>query len=200
MILALPAVLALVHQCAPGIAPEAILSIVSVESKRDPLAINVNHVGQLRAGTRDEAVTLANHWIEAGYSVDLGLAQINSHNLGWTGLSVPSTFDPCANLAAAEKILEASYSQASRDAAGTEAISRTFSLYNTGNITDGFTNTYVARVWRAASVILPALQELEPAIPDGSTLRGAGAASPAPDLARPSFVVGQADTAVLIFK
>lgn len=199
MILAFPMALALAQQCAPGIAPEAIMSIATVESRLDPLAINVNHVGRLRPKSTDDAVALATHWIGAGYSVDLGIAQVNSYNLGWTGLSITTAFDPCANLAAAAKILEAAYARASHEATGLDAISRTFSLYNTGDTVSGFRNNYVARVWRAAEDVVPQIRgasspaETSAIVPTGEVL----AATPPP---ASSFVVGQADRSVLIFR
>jgi type IV secretion system protein VirB1 len=199
MILAFSMVLALAQQCAPQIAPEAIMSIVSVESHLDPLAINVNHVGPVYAMSTDAAVGLATRWIKAGYSVDLGLAQVNSHNLGWTGLSIASAFDPCANLAAAAKILEPAYARASREASGLDAISRTFSLYNTGDTVSGFRNNYVAKVWRAAADVVAQMR-------DPSSFVGAAPLAH-PDEADatiatsvPSFVFGQADPSVLIFR
>jgi type IV secretion system protein VirB1 len=199
MILAFPAVLALVQQCAPGIAPEAILSIVSVESAFDPLAIDVNHVGRFRADTAVAAATIATRWMSAGYSVDLGLAQINSKNLGWTGLSIARAFDPCANLAAAAKVLQLSYAEASREAQGFDAISRTFSLYNSGNTITGFRNNYVARVWRAAGEVVPQIAgtsapaNVAPLV-DGGARQTTAASLP------PSFVVRPGDGSVLIFK
>ena len=199
MMLAFPAVLALAHQCAPGIAPEAMLSIVSVESSFDPLAINVNHVGRLHANTADGAAAIATRWIAAGYSVDLGLAQINSSNLGWTGLSIADAFTPCANLAAAEKILTLSYARASREAQGLDAISRTFSLYNSGSTRTGFRNNYVARVWRAAGLVVPQISALpvpgQVAAPGGRDRQQATGIEPPP-----SFVVAPANDQVLIFK
>lgn len=200
MILAFPALLALAHQCAPGIAPEAILSIVTVESRRDPLAINVNGIGRIRAGSPDEAIALATRWINAGYSVDLGIAQINSRNLGWTGLSVASAFDACANLAAAQKVLQISYARASREASGLDAISRTFSLYNTGNTTRGFRNNYVARVWRAAEDVVPRISEPGPRPPAVAQLARADAAGTSAASAKPSFVVGPFTGSVLVFR
>jgi type IV secretion system protein VirB1 len=199
MILAFSTALALAQQCAPGIAPEAIMSIVTVESRLDPLAINVNHVGRLRAKSEDEAVELAIRWITAGYSVDVGLAQVNSRNLGWTGLSIASAFEPCANLTAADKILELAYARASREASGLDAISRTFSLYNTGDTASGFRNNYVARVWRAAEDVVPQIR-------DASS--SAAATSPAPAGEEhgttpppvPTFVVGRTDPSVLTFR
>jgi type IV secretion system protein VirB1 len=196
MMIAFPAALAMAHQCAPGIAPEALLSIVSVESGFDPLAINVNHVGRFRADTAVEAVTIATQWISAGYSVDLGLAQVNSNNLGWSGLSVADAFDPCANLTAAEKILQLSYAEASRGTKGIDAISRTFSLYNSGNQITGFRNNYVERVWRASATIVARIEggptSAGPEAPDDDQI--------APTPISPSFVVGPADGSVMVFK
>lgn len=196
MMLGLPVVMALAQRCAPGIAPEAILSIVSVESKFDPLAINVNGVGGIRATSATQAIDVASRYIRAGYSVDLGLAQINSRNLGWTGLSITSAFDPCSNLAAAEKVLRSGYALASREAGGLDAISRTFSLYNTGSTTAGFRNHYVARVWTAAGAIMPQLTG-QTNLPVTDPL-----ASPAgsPLGAAPSFVVTPGNPSVMVFK
>jgi type IV secretion system protein VirB1 len=199
MILAFPAALALAHQCAPSIAPEAILSIVSVESAFDPLAINVDHVGRFRANTADAAAVIATRWISAGYSVDLGLAQINSNNLGWTHLSIAGAFDACANLAAAAKVLQLSYAQASHEAQGLDAISRTFSLYNSGNSSTGFRNNYVARVWRAAGQVVAQIAGT-PVPADVATLVDAGARQADVASLPPSFVVRPGDGSVLIFK
>jgi type IV secretion system protein VirB1 len=199
MILAFSTALALAQHCAPQIAPEAIMSIVSVESQFDPLAINVNHVGRVHATSTDDAVAFATRWIKAGYSVDLGLAQVNSRNLGWTGLSIASAFDPCANLAAAARVLEPAYARASREGAGLDAISRTFSLYNTGDTVSGFRNNYVAKVWRAAADVVAQMRDpslfvgaVPPAHPDEADAAMATSV--------PSFVVGQADPSVLIFR
>lgn len=199
MILGLPIVLSLAQQCAPEIAPEAIASVASAESGFDPLAINVNRVGRLHARSPQEAVALATRWIEAGYSVDLGIAQINSRNLSYTGLSIATAFDPCSNLAAAQKILTVNYARASREAQGLDAISRTFSLYNSGSTTRGFRNDYVARVWRAAEQIVPQLSDGGPPIAEPPKLSGSAAPAPiALDL--PSFVVSPSAGSVLVFK
>lgn len=198
MILALPVVLALAQQCAPGVAPEAMLSLVQVESRFDPLAINVNRVGRINAVSVSDAVAKATKWIAAGYSVDLGIAQVNSRNLRWSGISIAQAFEPCANLTASAKILAEDYAHASLEASGIDAISRTFSMYNTGNTIAGFRNNYVARVWSAASQLVPGVT------PPGQTAAAAGPSSGAANLpsSKPAsaWVTGPADTSVLVFK
>src|SRR3990167_7991228 len=103
--------LTVVAQCAPAVAPETLLSVVQVESRFDPLAIGVNGKPRVSvsAATPKEAAAKASALIAAGRSIDLGLAQINSKNLGWLGLSVEAAFDPCRNLAAAARVLQAGY-------------------------------------------------------------------------------------------
>src|SRR3546814_10271660 len=98
MIVSLAVALDLAQQCAPSVAPATILAIAHAESSFDTLAINVNNRPQhlkLRPATDPAAAArLARRWIAAGSSVDLGLGQINSKNLGWLGLSVEDTFTP----------------------------------------------------------------------------------------------------------
>lgn len=158
MPLTLPQVLALVAQCAPTVAPETLLSVVHVESRFNPLAIGVNGEPRVSvsAATPAEATTKASALIAAGRSVDLGLGQINSKNLGWLGLSVEAAFDPCRNLAAAARVLQAGYDGGA--AGEQEALRRALSRYNTGDARRGFANGYVAKVERAATQVVPAIQ------------------------------------------
>ncbi|MFC3216508.1 transglycosylase SLT domain-containing protein [Novosphingobium panipatense] len=117
MIVSLAIALDLARQCAPSVAPATILAIAHAESELDTLAINVNGGPKLRPATSAaDAAALARSYIAAGYSVDLGLGQINSNNLGWLGLSVEDTFDPCRNLAAAARVISLNYSTAARGA------------------------------------------------------------------------------------
>ena len=69
--------------CALNVAPVTLEAVIGVESGGNPLALNVNGLAgpQPRAGTPDEAATIARRYIAAGYSVDIGLMQINSRNL-----------------------------------------------------------------------------------------------------------------------
>ncbi len=158
MVLELAAVLALAQRCAPSVAPETMLSIVQVESHNNPLAINVNGAADpAPARTAEEAIRTAEALIRQGRSVDLGLGQINSKNLGWLDMTVADAFDPCRNLAGAAKVLEAGYLSAARLAPQQQALRMAFSAYNTGDHRRGFANGYVAKVEAAASHVVPAL-------------------------------------------
>lgn len=158
MELTIPAVLALAAQCAPGVAPETLLSIVAVESGFNPLAIGVNGRPRVTvaASFPREAVTRATALIASGRSVDLGLAQINSANLGWLGMSVADAFDPCRNLSAAGRVLQDGFRRSAGSGVGAQAALQTaLSYYNTGHPRRGFDNGYVARVLRASARYTP---------------------------------------------
>lgn len=160
MAISLAAALALATQCAPGIAPETLLSVVQVESRFEPLAIGVNGAPRVMVAPTsvDDAVAKAGALIAAGRSIDLGLAQINSKNLSWLGISLPEVFEPCTNLRAAARILLDGYMRGDASRVGEQAALKTaFSYYNTGHPVRGFSNGYVGKVATAAGRIVPAI-------------------------------------------
>ena len=149
MALDLPTLLAIAATCAPTVAPQTLLAVARVESGWDPLAIGVNGPGRraVRPADRAAAVAQADALIAAGRSVDLGLAQINSRNLAWLGLSVEAAFDPCRNLAASARVLEDGYRRAAPPPGAEQAgLHTALSYYNTGSATRGLRNGYVAKV------------------------------------------------------
>lgn len=152
--LELAAVLALSQACAPSVAPETLAAIAHVESRFDPLAIGVNRGGIAPARARDasEAARVARALLARGANIDLGLAQINSSNLGWLRLSIEDAFDPCRNLAAAATVLRAGY-QVSGDAATDRqaALRIALSRYNTGDARRGFGRPDITTSYRAGS-------------------------------------------------
>lgn len=163
MILSLSDAVGLAASCAPQVAPETLLSIVKVESRFNTLAIGVNGrtPRAVPASSPEEAAQKASALIAAGESVDLGLAQINSHNLEPLGLSVAEAFDPCRNLAASARLLTRDFGRSSASDVGPQAALRaTISFYNTGDPSRGLTNGYVGKVTAAAAQIVPALQTL----------------------------------------
>lgn len=144
--------------CAPNVAPQTIEQIVRVESSGDPLALNVNgaHLERKPHDAAD-AAELSRHYIAAGYSVDLGLMQINSRNLSQLGYRVEEMFEPCKNIAAGARVLSAFYEQARpqhRDEQS--ALRAALSAYNTGNFSRGFTNGYVSRYFKSSPIHIPA--------------------------------------------
>lgn len=149
----LPGLEQLILQCAPNVAPTTMMAIIKVESGGNPLAINVNGKKRLarQPATAAEALAWADWLIAKGYSVDMGLAQVNSRHLQRFGLTPQQLFEPCYNVAAGAQILGENYADASRKyGLGQQALRAAISAYNTGNHTRGFTNGYVRKVSAAA--------------------------------------------------
>lgn len=135
--------------CALNVAPITLQAVIEVESGGNPFALHVNGMGvQPVASDVAEAVQLARSYIARGYSVDLGLMQVNSGNLRALGITVIRAFDPCTNIGAGATILSADYANASRlRGPGQAALQAALSAYNTGDFYRGFENGYVARYY-----------------------------------------------------
>jgi len=133
--------------CAPNVAPQTIEQIIQVESRGDPLAINVNGARLERKPTdAADAAKIARDYIAKGYSVDLGLMQVNSRNLPSLGYRVEDMFEPCKNIAAGARVLTAFYVSARPKYPDEQsALRAALSAYNTGNFERGFTNGYLAK-------------------------------------------------------
>ena len=181
--------LTLAATCAPSVAPVTMAAVVRQESGGDPFRIGINNGPPLvhQPLSRDEAAAAARALLAAGYNVDLGLAQINSANLGWLGLSVDEVFDPCRNLTAAAVVLTACYERALSDhAAGQPALQAALSCYNTNSLSQGFANGYVQRVVSQSAAVVPAIDPAYPVPPapkpsgggSGIVLRPHGAGTP----------------------
>jgi type IV secretion system protein VirB1 len=133
--------------CPPGPFPHpTIAAIIAVESGGNPWAVHVNGLRQAQPHPVDAAKATAEalRWIAAGYTVDLGLMQVNSANLSRLGVSVADMFDTCRNIAAGSYILLQDYEGALRDGkTGQDAAAAALSAYNTGNFRAGIENGYV---------------------------------------------------------
>ena len=141
------AILALASQCAPNVAPQTVAAIVQTESHGRPFALNVNGGTQPPAQfDAASAAATAQRYITAGYSVDLGLGQINSRNMRWLGLTWDTVFDPCTNLGALGRVITQNYNAAIPGRDPQTALRVALSLYNTGSSSRGFRNGYVAKV------------------------------------------------------
>lgn len=149
----LPGLEQLVLHCAPNVAPSTMLAIIKVESGGNPLALNVNGKQRLarQPATVDEALHWADWLLSKGYSVDIGLTQVNSQHLQRLNLSARQLLEPCLNVAAGAQILSENYVGASKKyGLGQQALRAAISAYNTGNHTRGLTNGYVRKVAAAA--------------------------------------------------
>ena len=147
------ALLTLAMQCAPTVAPETVLAIIRTESNGKPFALNVNGGRQpARQYSAAAATQIAQRYVAAGYSVDLGLGQINSRNMRWLGLTWDTVFDPCTNVQALGRVLTTNYNSAIAGRDPQTALRVALSMYNTGSQTRGFRNGYVSKVVGNAGV------------------------------------------------
>ena len=191
------ALLALASQCAPSVAPETVLAIINTESSGEPFALNVNGGRQpAKQSNAADAVATARRYVAAGYSVDLGLGQINSRNMRWLGLTWETAFDPCTNVAALARVLTTNYNAVKPGRDPQTALRVALSMYNTGSQTRGFRNGYVAKVvgnagianagisyaasWPTVAVAEPASDELRELLSLENTTSQAPSIAPRP--------------------
>lgn len=156
--------LVLASACAAFVAPDTTTAIIAQESGGNPLAIHVNGLKQQprQAQSMQEAMQIATAFIMRGYSVDLGLMQVNSRNLPALGLRVVDAFEPCANIHAGATVLAADYVEASKATGpGRTALLAALSAYNTGNFYEGFLNGYVGRYTLIPAGLMQYAQEQE---------------------------------------
>ncbi|MGC9216970.1 transglycosylase SLT domain-containing protein [Acidithiobacillus sp.] len=148
----------IVQACSGPVAPATMAAIVGTESGGDPWAIYVNGMGpkgSMRFPSQAAAVAAATHYVRLGYKVDMGLAQVDSENLGHFGLSIQQVFNPCTNVRTGAMILAGAYIQALKAgyAPGASALTHGFEAYNSGQTTGDY--SYAQTVWRHAGVSLP---------------------------------------------
>jgi type IV secretion system protein VirB1 len=142
----------LIAQCAPSVAPSTMAAIIQVESGGNPLAIDDDTTRRsYYPRDRAEAEVLANRLIEAGHTLDLGIAQVDSANFAHLGVNVHTAFDACTNLRAGSAILSAAYGFAERRYGGGQiALRHAIGMYNTGRLDGG--SGYVQQVLAAAGI------------------------------------------------
>ncbi|MBU2770134.1 lytic transglycosylase domain-containing protein [Acidithiobacillus caldus] len=146
--------LTLLQSCAPLVAPVTMAAIVQTESGGNPWTILDNTTGQsMRFQSKAQAVAMSRILLAQGHKLDVGLAQVDSENLGWLGLGVSQIFDPCTNLQAAQRILVGAYRKAGADGVG--SLKGAFEAYNSGNTSGD--DRYAQTVFRSAGAIVPAI-------------------------------------------
>lgn len=143
----------LIETCAIDTHPKTVMAVIRVESAGNYLAIGVNGNLKLRkAQNPKDAAQLAQYAISKGYSVDMGLMQINSNNARRFGISLEEVFNPCTNIRLGTKILSNNYSNAvDYQGEGQGALKAALSAYNTGSMTKGFRNGYVGKYYKRAN-------------------------------------------------
>ena len=165
-LLTLPVVLQLAAVHASVVAPETVAAVAETESGLDPLAVRDNTSGLSYAPkTVAEAAALARALMARGHSLDLGLMQVNGANLARTGLTPDSAFDPRRSVEAGGQILVAAWQRCRPDRSEADALRCTASVYNSGREQAGIRSGYVARVWRVAERIVPAIRQAVPPRP-----------------------------------
>ena len=162
--------LSLAARCAPEVAPGTLAEVAGAESGFNTLAIHDNTTRQnFTPLDVAGAIVIATRLIAAGHSVDLGLMQIDSANLGRLGLTVATAFDACSSVRAAGALLSEDYQPGGegRQAALLAALSR----YNAGTAWQGFQNGYVRRVVATAKHVVPEIDPSDSVTPPKAAAR-----------------------------
>lgn len=145
-------------RCAPRVAPDTIEAIVRQESALHPYALNVNYPrksakllgysdGNFELSKQPTNKQQAIHWtrwfIDHGYTVSIGLMQINMEQARGLGIHPSQLFEPCDNVRAGARLLENAFAGKTRDLHG---LMEALSLYNSGSSTLGMSNGYASGV------------------------------------------------------
>ena len=140
----------LIEQCKNPIVPTKIVKmIVQEESSKNPYAVNVNKDGRSFISfipkTKNEAITIAQSYINAGFSVDVGYMQLNSDNFKQLNTTLENALEPCKNIYLSSTIFYNFYKDTSKKDSSITRVQKSLSAYNTGSYEKGFENGYVAK-------------------------------------------------------
>jgi type IV secretion system protein VirB1 len=164
------------------VAAETIATFAYAESRFNPNAVydNTDRRGYAPE-TQAEASSLSAKLLAQGHSIDVGIMQINSRNFRRVGLDHLTAFDPERSIRAGVEILADAYRVCS-DGKSPEPLRCMASIYNTGRRTAGERNGYVARIYEAAEVLVPAIRK---ALPEKPATAPEPAKAPAPHACGP---------------
>jgi type IV secretion system protein VirB1 len=105
------------NRCVPPSVAPVMVGIAQHESGLRDTAIHDNTTGRSYfPATSEEAITLSSTLMASGHSLDLGIAQINTANFGWLGLTITTAFDACRSFKAGSAVLFAKYNGSPPDA------------------------------------------------------------------------------------
>lgn len=139
-----------IEQCKnPGVPTVIVKAIIENESAKKPFAINVNKDGKSFVSfipkTKDEAIKIAQSYINAGFSVDVGYMQLNSDNFKQLNTTLENALEPCKNIYLSSTIFYNFYKDTSKKDSSITRVQKSLSAYNTGSYELGFKNGYVAK-------------------------------------------------------
>lgn len=139
-----------IEQCKIPTVPTSIVRmIVQEESSKNPYAVNVNKDGKsfvfFNPKTKNEAIEIAQSYLNAGFSVDVGYMQLNSDNFKHLNTTLENALDPCKNIYLSSTIFYNFYKDTSKKDSLITRIQKSLSAYNTGSYELGFKNGYVAK-------------------------------------------------------
>ena len=139
-----------IEQCKNPIVPTSIVKmIVQEESSKNPYAVNVNKDGKSFISfipkTKNEAITIAQSYINVGFSVDVGYMQLNSDNFKQLNTTLENALEPCKNIYLSSTIFYNFYKDTSKKDSSITRVQKSLSAYNTGSYELGFKNGYVAK-------------------------------------------------------
>ncbi len=142
--------IALINECKHNEVPVKIVqAIIKEESNKNPLSINVNKDGKSLISyspkTKEKAKQLAKFWIDKGYTVDIGLMQLNSANFDNYNITIEKALNPCKNIKVASSIYYKFFKALNKKIPLKTRVYKAFSAYNTGSYSKGFKNGYVAK-------------------------------------------------------
>jgi type IV secretion system protein VirB1 len=152
----------LARSCAPRVAPDTIEAITRSESAFRPYALSINYPQRSARNLgyrdsnlfltkqpkdKDEAIRWTRWFLNHGYTVSIGLMQINIEVAKSLHVRPRDLFDPCVNLTTGARILQADYAMQTQDLDG---LVRSFSMYNSGSPSTGVQNGYTASVIKNA--------------------------------------------------
>ena len=135
----------LIDSCSNGISAPTTQAIIAVESAGQLDAININT--DVLVALPSAPIERAKAAITNGYSVDMGLMQVNSQHLERFALSVEDAFDPCTNVFVGTSILgENIHAAHAQFDDSVSVLAAALSMYNTGSFRAGMDNGYVRAV------------------------------------------------------
>jgi type IV secretion system protein VirB1 len=142
MVLETAFILSLINDCQTDIDSKIIQRLINIESSGNPYAIAVKGVPIVKQpATKEEAIQSAKQLDNLGLNYSVGLMQVNYSNFSYTGLTIETAFNYCANIKAGSTIFKDCFDRASlkfKDDSNKTILDKAASCYYSGNFDYGF--------------------------------------------------------------